>query len=362
MTATKAPYAKLKPALDAAFSAVMASMDFENGPQVTRFARSLENYLQVPLALPSAHAAAALKAALRLLQLPRGAEVIVPAFGDAALVAVLQESDYLPVLADVDAQTFTLTSATVEKVITPTTAAILVTHLFGQCAPLQELVALAQQHKLWLIEDATQALGARYKMAGGEGGYAGIHGHLGITSFFPTKPLLDAGEGAAVLVNDAGLVARLQEQQEGGRAYPEEHISLGALEAAMMEVKLTFVEEYNAARQTIAKYYDQAFAAVAEIQTPAHTHYAEHIYQQYTIAVAPELRDGLRRHLEANYIPSAVYYPAPQGLSLSRRDFPTAARLSESILCLPLHSELKEEQLAYICQHVINYVKQNSAF
>ncbi|GAB3817335.1 DegT/DnrJ/EryC1/StrS family aminotransferase [Pontibacter rugosus] len=366
MTATKAPYAKLKPALDAAFSAVMAQMDFEDGPQVQSFVRSLETYFQAPYALPCTDGVEALKASLRLLQLPAQAEIIVPAFGDAMLVTVLLQLGLKPVIADVDLDTYTVTAATVAKVITSQTKGVVVSHLFGQGAAVFEIRALCQTYNSWLIEDASQALGAVYTAPDGKKHRAGAVGDVGITNFYPTKPALDSGEGAAVLVNNAALAATVEQMQVQGILGEQVYRSrLGTLQAAMMEVKLPFVEEYNAARQEVAHFYDSAFRGIAGVQVPQQTSDRCHTYQQYTITVAPELRDGLQQHLYENYIPSAVFYAQPLHQTFPSLTFNNsqqlsgAAKAAKSTLSLPLHSELKEEQLAYICQNVVNYVKQN---
>jgi len=368
MTSTKALYAKLKPELDAAFSTVMASMGVEEGPQVLAFAESIASFLQVKHATPCASGADALQLALLSLQLPAGTEVILPAFGHEAIAATIVAAGFKPVFADVDAQTFTLDTASVEQHITPATGAVLVVHQSGQCAPMQELMALAQKYKLWLVEDATQALGAVYVGGDEKERKAGAIGHVGYTSFFPTKPLLDSGEGGAAFTSQAKLAERMLQISQSGRSEAYTFNSrLDTLQAAMLDVKLTYVEEYNEARQEIARFYDNAFAETELVQAPHRATYSSHTYHQYTIRVAPEVRNGLLQHLSDNFIPSAIYYPQPLHLleeytsgKYKLGDFPVAELLSQSVLSLPMHSELKEDQLAYICQHVLTYVKQES--
>lgn len=368
MTSTKALYAKLKPELDAAFSAVMANMGMEEGPQVQAFAESIAHYLQVPHATPCANGADALRLALLTLQLPAGTEVILPAFCQEAIAATIVATGLQPVFADVDAQTFTLDPVSVEQHITPATGAILAVHQFGQCAPMQELLALAQKYKLWLVEDVTQALGAVYVGEDEKERKAGAVGHVGYTSFFPTKPLLDSGEGGAAFTSQAELAERMQQITQSGRSGDYTFNSrLDTLQAAMLDVKIKYVAEYNASRQEIARYYDNAFAQTELVQATHRATYSSHTYQQYTIKVAPTVRNGLQQHLSDNFIPSAIYYPQPLHLlekytsgKYKPGDFPVAELLSQSVLSLPMHSELKEDQLAYICQHVLNYVKQES--
>ncbi|SFH12636.1 DegT/DnrJ/EryC1/StrS family aminotransferase [Pontibacter chinhatensis] len=368
MTSTKALYAKLKPELDAAFSTVMASMGMEEGQQVQAFAESIVNYLQVQHATPCANGADALQLALLSLQLPVDTEVILPAFGHEAIAATVAAAGLQPVFADVDAQTFTLDPASVERHITPATGAIVAVHQFGQCAPMQELLELAQKYKRWLVEDVTQALGAVYVGEDEKERKAGAIGQVGYTSFFPTKPLLDSGEGGAAFTKQTELAERMQQISQNGRNGRYTFNSrLDTLQAAMLDVKLKYTDEYNEARQEIARFYDNAFAETELVQAPQRATYSSQTYHQYTIQVAPEVRNGLQQHLSDNFIPSAVYYPQPLHLlekytsgKYKPGDFPVAELLSESVLSLPMHSELKEDQLAYICLHVLNYVKQNS--
>ncbi|WP_025606157.1 DegT/DnrJ/EryC1/StrS family aminotransferase [Pontibacter actiniarum] len=366
MNASKAPYAKLKPELDAAFSAVMNSMDFEGGPWVGQLTHALKAYLEVARAFPCAKGGAAFRMALRALQVKAGAEVILPAFGDAGLARIVLEEGLKPVFADVDAATFTLSPAAAARAVTEATAAVVPVHLFGQCAQMPELMPLAARYGLWVVEDASQALGAVVPDAVAGNRKAGGIGHIGIVSFFPSKPLLEEGEGGAVATSHPDLVERVQQvlQERGStEAIP----ALPSLDAAMLEVKLKYVDTYNAARQKVAGYYDEAFAGTL-VQVPHRAPYSTHVYQQYTITVPAALRDGLRQHLYENYIPSMVYYPQPlhlqaafsSSLGYNPGDFPVAELLSQSTLSLPLHSELKEDQLAYICQHVLNYVKYRS--
>lgn len=368
ISSTKALYAKLKPELDAAFSAVMASMGVEEGPQVQAFAKSIASFLQVTHATPCASGADALQLALLSLQLPAGAEVILPAFGHEAIAATIVAAGFKPVFADVDAQTFTLDPASVEQHITPATGAILAVHQFGQCAPMQELLDQAEKYKLWLVEDVTQALGAVYVGEEEKERKAGAIGHVGYTSFFPTKPVLDSGEGGAAFTRQSELAERMQEISQNGRSGGYTFTSrLDMLQAAMLDVKLKYVEEYNEARQEIARFYDNAFAETELVQAPHRATYSSQNYHQYTIKVAPEVRNGLQQHLSDNFIPSAIYYPQPLHLQekytsgkYKPGDLPVAELLSQNVLSLPMHSELKEEQLAYICQHVLTYVKQRS--
>ncbi|MBC5992154.1 DegT/DnrJ/EryC1/StrS family aminotransferase [Pontibacter cellulosilyticus] len=372
MVDLKAQYAKLKPELDAAFSAVMESMEFINGPQVANFARSLENYLQVRHAIPCANGTDALQIALMAFQLPAGAEVIVPSFNYVSGAEVVALLGFKPVFADVLPETFTIDPASVKNVITPATAAIIPVHLFGQGAAMREIMEIAEEHNLFVIEDNAQSLGAEYAHPDGHSSKLGTIGHIGTTSFFPSKPLGGMGDGGAVFTNDDKLAAIIQKIANHGQSEKYKFSTLGVnsrldtLQAAMLDVKIKYVDEYNAARQEIARFYDNAFAEITAIQAPHRASYSSHVYHQYTITVAPELRDGLKAHLRDNHIPSMVYYPEPLHLQeaytylgFTSGDFPNSELLSKSVLSLPMHSELKEDQLTYICQHVLDFVKSH---
>ncbi|MFD2515529.1 DegT/DnrJ/EryC1/StrS family aminotransferase [Pontibacter locisalis] len=372
MVDLKAQYGKLKPELDAAFSAVMESMEFINGPQVASFARSLEQYLQVRRAIPCANGTDALQIALMALQLPAGAEVIVPSFNYVSGAEVVALLGLKPVFADVLPDTYTIDPASVKKVITAATAAIIPVHLFGQSAPMHEIMELAHEHQLWVIEDNAQALGAVYVFPDGHEVKAGTIGHLGTTSFFPSKPLGGMGDGGAVFTNDDKLAAITQKIANHGQAEKYKFSTIGVnsrldtLQAAMLDVKIKYVDEYNTARQEIARFYDNAFAETPLVQAPHRATYSSHVYHQYTVTVAPELRDALKEHLRDNHIPSMVYYPEPLHLQeayayLGNKEgaYPVSELLSKSVLSLPMHSELKEEQLVYICQHVLAFVKKH---
>ncbi|WP_439883143.1 DegT/DnrJ/EryC1/StrS family aminotransferase [Pontibacter sp. MBLB2868] len=372
MVDLKAQYGKLKPELDAAFSAVMESMEFINGPQVDNFARSLEQYLQVKHAIPCANGTDALQIALMALQLPAGAEVIVPSFNYVSAAEVVALLGYKPIFADVLPDTYTLDPTSVSQLISPATAAVIPVHLFGQAAPMHEIMQLAHQYNLWVIEDNAQALGARYVQPDGGEVMAGTIGHIGTTSFFPSKPLGGMGDGGAVFTNDDKLAAILKKIANHGQSEKYKFSTIGVnsrldtLQAAMLDVKIKYVDEYNNARQEIARFYDNAFAETQAVQAPHRASYSSHVYHQYTITVAPELRDQLKSHLRDNHIPSMVYYPEPLHLQEAyayvgkmKGDLPVSELLSRSVLSLPMHSELKVEQLEYICEHVLDFIRKH---
>lgn len=369
MTNTKAAYAQLKPELDAAFNAVMESMQLVNGPQVGSFATKLEKYMQVRCAIPCANGAFAFQLALKALELPEGAEVVLPAFSSSSGAEMVEALGFKPVFADVLPDTFTLNPAAVEKVITPATSVIVPVHLFGQCAPMNSFMEMAQEHKLWVVEDTTQSLGAIYAEPGEQAHKAGSTGHIGITSFFPTKPLPDTGEGAALFTDDATLAERIR-QFILPDPFGKDNTSgaeLDTLQAAMLEVKIKILDAFNRKREEVARFYDDTFADKELVQAPVRAPYSSHVYHQYTVKVAPELRDGLQNYLRDNHIPSMVYYPHPlhlqqkfASLNYKPGDFPVSEKLSQSVLSLPMHTELKQDQLEYICHHVLNYVHRQA--
>ena len=364
MVDMKAHYAKLKPELDAAFSRVMESMQLVEGPQVQSFARSLEQFLQVSHAFPCATGIDAARIALAALELPAGAEVVLPAFNDGAVAEVVLQLGLKPVFADVLSHTYTLDPVSVKQVITPATAAIVPTHLFGQCAEMEELMQLAETHGLWVLEDNTQSFGAVYVGTDGREKRAGSIGHLSLTAFFPPKPLAGMGEGGAVFTSSKALAGKIEKLLSGEKG--NSFSKLETLQAAMLEVKIKYIDEYNEARQEVARFYDHAFAETPLVQAPQRSSNSSHTYHQYAITVPAHVRDGLKDHLWNNYIPSVIYYPQPlhlqeafQELGYKPGDLPVAEQLSQSILSLPMHSELKQDQQAYICQHVRDFVKQH---
>ena len=368
MSATKAPYAKLKQELDAAFLAVMGSMNLEEGPQVQHFARSLEAYLQVPFVLPCANGTEAFRTIFSILQLPSGAEVVVPAFGDVSVLELLLERNLKPAFADVDAATFTVNPASAEKAVSIKTAAFMATHLFGQTSPMHELIKLAQQQEVLLLEDATLAFGATYVGPDERPYRAGTLGHAGITSFFPVKPTIDSGEGAAVLINNNEQVMTLLKRENDLSEFSDTGIKsrLGPLDAAMLDVKIKYIDSLIKEREEVARYYDTALKDNEQVHTPYRADYSSHVFHQYTIKVPPKIRNGLQEYLRDNFIPSVVYYTTPlhlqeqvKHLGYKPGDFPISENLAKSVLSLPMHTELKQDQLEYICHHILTYVKRH---
>ncbi|MFD1468577.1 DegT/DnrJ/EryC1/StrS family aminotransferase [Hymenobacter caeli] len=357
-----AEHAALQPALDDAVRETLAEAAFIQGPAVGQFAAELGAYLGGARVVPCANGTDALTLALLSLDLPAGAEVIVPAFTYVATLEAAALLGLRPVLADVRPDTFNLDPVAVAAALTPRTGAIIAVHLFGQCADLAALGALADRRGVALIEDNAQALGATYRLADGATAYAGTVGTVGTTSFFPSKNLGALGDGGALLTRDPARAALLQQLANHGQSakYCHQRIGLNSrldtLQAALLRVKLRQLPANTAARQAVAARYDGALAAVPGLAVPARDPRSSHVFHQYTVTLAtPAHRDALRAHLHQHGVPTMVYYPLPVHqqpayayLGYRAGQFPVAERLCETVLSLPMHPLLTVEQAEYI--------------
>jgi dTDP-4-amino-4,6-dideoxygalactose transaminase len=271
-----------------------------------------------------------------------------------------------PVVVDVDWDTMNISVEAVRKAITPKTKAIVPVHLFGQCAEMEELMAIAKEHGLYIVEDACQAIGSAYRFADGTEKQAGTMGEIGCTSFFPSKNLGCYGDGGAIFTNDDELAAKMRAIANHGMVVRYYHDMVGvnsrldSIQAAVLDVKLKHLDEYIAARQRAAAYYDKAFANHENILIPARSAKSSHVYHQYTLRLVGVDRDALREALAEAGVPAMIYYPVPlhmqkayQDARYKAGDFPVAERLATCVLSLPMHTELEEEQLAYITEHVL---------
>ncbi|GAA3931677.1 DegT/DnrJ/EryC1/StrS family aminotransferase [Hymenobacter algoricola] len=366
-----AQHAAIRPALDAALRDTLAEAAFIQGPAVQAFALELGTYLGGPHVIPCANGTDALQLALMSLQLPAGAEIIMPAFTYVATLEAAAILGLRPVPVEVRPDTFNLDPAAVEAAITPRTGAIIVVHLFGQCADLAALLAIGEEHGLPIIEDNAQAIGAAYQLADGRRVAAGTAGYAGTTSFFPSKNLGALGDGGALLTTDAARAQYLRQLANHGqtRKYHHEHIGLNSrldtLQAALLRVKLAHLNAWTAARQQVAAHYDAALAGVPGLHIPARDLRSTHVFHQYTLTVeegeegALSRRDQLQEFLRVRGIPSVVYYPLPNHLQpayayLGYRagQFPVAERLCRTVLSLPIHPTLTAEQVAYVADTV----------
>ncbi len=369
-----AEHALLQPALNEAIREVLESAAFIQGPPVAHFAAELGEYLGGAHVIPCANGTDALTLALLSLELPTGAEVIVPAFTYVATLEAAALLGLKPVLADVRPDTFNLDPAAAEAAITPRTGAIIAVHLFGQCADLEALRAIAARHGVALIEDNAQALGATFRFANGETAFAGAVGEVGTTSFFPSKNLGCLGDGGALLTRDAGRAALLRQLANHGqsRRYHHQRIGLNSrldtLQAALLRVKLRHLPPNTAARQAVAARYDAALAGVPGLAIPARDPRGSHVFHQYTIQLADiGQRDDLQNHLRHLGVPTMVYYPLPAHaqpayayLGYRAGQFPVAERLCGAVLSLPIHPLLTVEQVVYIVEIIKQFLAQSS--
>ncbi|WBO85652.1 DegT/DnrJ/EryC1/StrS family aminotransferase [Hymenobacter yonginensis] len=359
-----AQHAPIRAELEAVLHYSLDESAFIQGPAVQQFARELSRYLGGPHVVPCANGTDALQLALMALRLSPGAEVIVPAFTYVATLEAAAVLGLVPVPADVLPGTFNLDPQAAAAAITPRTGAIVAVHLFGQCADLQALRSLADQHGVALIEDNAQAIGATFQTSRGETWVAGTVGEVGTTSFFPSKNLGGFGDGGALFTRDEARATYLRQLANHGqdRKYHHAHIGLNSrldtLQAALLRVKLPHLPAWTAARQYVAARYDAALADVPGVAVPNRDPRSTHVFHQYTLTVAedvPGRRDALQQHLAAHGVPSAVYYPLPTHLQpayahLGYRagQFPVAERLCRTVLSLPIHPTLSDEQVAYI--------------
>ena len=360
MVDLQSQYQKIKGDVDSAIMNVLDSAAFINGPEVKQFETELQEYLNVTHAIPCGNGTDALQIALMALGLEPGDEVITADFTFAATVEVIDLLKLNSVLVDVDYDTFTIDTEKLKAAITPKTKAIIPVHLFGQCANMDEIMAIAKEHNLYVIEDTAQAIGAEYK-----GQKAGTIGHIGCTSFFPSKNLGCYGDGGAIFTNDDDIAHRLRGIVNHGmykRYYHDEvgvNSRLDSVQAAVLRRKLPFLDEYNAARNKAAAYYSEAFKDIDALITPSKGEDTTHVFHQYTLRVTNGKRNELQAFLTEKEIPAMIYYPVPlrkqkayDNGHYNDADFPNTNKLVEEVMSLPMHTELEEEQLVYITSAV----------
>ncbi|MCK0199432.1 DegT/DnrJ/EryC1/StrS aminotransferase family protein [Ornithobacterium rhinotracheale] len=363
-------YHKIKPELDKKIIEVVESSAYINGPEVKAFQQELEEYLGVKHVIPCANGTDALQVALMALDLEEGDEVITADFTFAATVEVVDLLKLKSVLVDVDKDTFNINVEALEKAITPKTKAIIPVHLFGQCANMEEIMDIAEKHNLYVIEDTAQALGAEFRYSNGTSKKAGTIGHMGCTSFFPSKNLGCYGDGGAIFTNDDNLAHKLRGIVNHGmykRYYHDEvgvNSRLDSIQAAILRLKLPHLDHYNSARNAAADYYDKAFAHHPNIITPQRDPKSTHVFHQYTLRILNADRDALQKYLAEHDIPAMIYYPVPLHQQkaydhgeYSDEAFPVTMELIDEVISLPMHTELSEEQLEYITTTLKNYFK-----
>ena len=364
-------YNKIKPEVDAAIAEILSNASFINGPAVKSFQQNLEKYLGVKHVIPCANGTDALQVAMMALDLQPGDEVITTSFTFIATAEVIALLKLTPVLVDVDKDTFNIDPAAIEKAITPKTKAIVPVHLFGQCADMDAIMEIANKHNLYVIEDNAQAIGADYTSKDGSVKKAGSIGHIGCTSFFPSKNLGCYGDGGAIFTNDDELAQKMRVVVNHGMVVRYYHDVIGvnsrldSIQAAILDIKLKHLDEYAEARRFAANYYNREFAKSDKLKTPVTADFTTHVFHQYTLVTHCVNRQKLMEHLQSKGISSAIYYPVPLHMQKAyidprykRGDFPVTENLSKTVISLPIHTEFDEETLAYVTSAVLEFVEK----
>ncbi len=368
MVDLKGQYLKIKEEVDSAIQNVLDSTAFIKGSEVKKFAKEFESYLDVKHVIPCGNGTDALQIALMALDLKPGDEVISVDFTFAATVEVIALLNLKPVFVDVESETFNMDVADLRRAITTKTKAIIPVHLFGQCANMEEIMKIADEHNIYVIEDTAQAIGAEYTFSNGKVKKAGTIGTIGTTSFFPSKNLGCFGDGGALCTNDSVLAGRLNAIINHGmyeRYYHDEigvNSRLDSIQAAILRIKLPLLNEYNAARLKVADAYNEAFADIKQLEIPIKSEKSTHVFHQYTLKTKGINREELIIFLKNKGIPAMVYYPVPlhQQKAYTRTEFknesyPITMELCKSVISLPIHTEMDEEQLKFIIESVKEY-------
>jgi len=369
MVDLKQQYQDIKPEINAAISQVIETAAFINGPQVQSFATALQKYNQVKHVIPCANGTDALQIALMALDLQPGDEVITPSFTFIATTEVVALLKLTPIFVDVDAKTFCLDAFSIEKAITPKTKAIIPVHLYGQASNMEHIMKLAKAHNLYVIEDNAQAIGGDFHFSNGTTRKTGSIGTMSTTSFFPSKNLGAYGDAGAIMTDDDELAAKLRIIANHGQSKRYYHDLVGcnsrldSLQAAILEVKLKYLDQYIEARRKLADMYDVAFRAHPKITTPFRAPYCKHVFHQYTLILEGVDRNNLHAYLADLKIPSMIYYPVPAHrqkmfaqFNSSSTDLPITDWLTERVISLPMHTEMDEEQVNFITTSVLNFV------
>ncbi len=365
-------YQRIKEQINASLSDIMEKATFIGGKYVEDFARQLAEYHQANHAVTCANGTDALQISMMALGLKPGDEVITPSFTYVATTEVIALLRLQPVFVDVDPKTFCLNPEEVRRAITPKTKAIVPVHLYGHAAPMDEILEIAREHNLFVIEDNAQGIGCDYTSKDGSVHKTGTLGTVGCTSFFPSKNLGCYGDGGAMITNDAKLAETLKMVANHGQKVRYYHDMVGcnsrldAMQAAILSVKLPLLDGYIEARRKAADYYDAAFAGNERITTPYRAPYSNHVFHQYTLVLDGVNRDSLVQYLAEQKIPSMIYYPVPAHRQKMFDSFggnsfslPVTDWLTERVISLPIHTELDKEQQDYIIEHVLKFVNKN---
>jgi UDP-2-acetamido-2-deoxy-ribo-hexuluronate aminotransferase len=370
MVDLKSQYIKIQDEIDEAVLKTIRDAAFINGPQVAEFTQSLSEYLNGAYVIPCANGTDALQIAFMALGLEPGDEIIVPSFTYVATAEVIGLLNLKPVMVDVDPIHFNITRENFEQAITPKTKAIVPVHLFGQCADMEPILALAKEHNLYVIEDTAQAIGAVYTFKDGTKKQAGTMGDIGCTSFFPSKNLGCYGDGGAIYSNNPELAERIKMIANHGQVKKYVHKYIGVnsrldtIQAAILNIKLKHLDEYSNARRFAAERYDKLLSGISDLMTPVRADNSTHVFHQYTMQIKSGKRDGLKKHLESVGIPAMIYYPVPlneqeafKNIGQVAGSLNTTEYLCASVLSLPMHTELTEAQQVFIAEHIQSFFK-----
>jgi UDP-2-acetamido-2-deoxy-ribo-hexuluronate aminotransferase len=371
MVDTKTQYQKIKKEVDTAVIGVLESSQFIGGKIVNDFAANLASYNETKHVIPCANGTDALQISMMALDLQPGDEVITPSFTYIATVEAAAILKLEPIFVEVDKQTFCMDPTSVEKAITSKTKAIIPVHLYGHATDMEKIMSIAEKNSLYVIEDNAQAIGCDYTFKNGTIKKTGSIGHIGCTSFYPSKNLGAYGDGGAIFTNDETLASRLKMIAAHGQSRRYYHDIIGCnsrldtVQAAILDIKLKHLEEYISARRKAADYYDRAFANHPGIVTPYRASYSNHVFHQYTLILNGIDRDALNQYLADNNIPSMIYYPVPchkqkmfEAFGGSGFDLPITDWLTERVISLPMHTELDEEQQDFIISKVLDFLNK----
>lgn len=365
MVDLRGQYEKIKPEIDEAVLEVLNTASYINGFAVKSFQANLGKYLGVRHVIPCANGTDALQISLMALGLKPGDEVIVPSFTYVATAEVIGLLRLTPVMVEVDADTFNITAEIIEKAITPKTKAVVPVHLFGQCCDMEAILDVAAEHNIYVVEDNAQAIGSDYEFSDGSIKKAGTIGDIGTTSFYPAKNLGCFGDGGAIFTDNDELAANLRMVANHGQSQTYFHEVIGvnsrldSIQAAVLDVKLKYLDEYAAERNDAANFYDEAFAEVEGLQPPVREKNSTHVFHQYTLRVKNGRRDELKKYLAENGVPSNIYYPLPLNEQKAFAEFvpdslhlPITKMLCKEVLSLPIHTEMNEDLLNRIAKPV----------
>ncbi len=362
-------YQKIKPEVDEAILSVIEKAQFINGPEVSLFQKELEDYLNVKHVIPCANGTDALQIALMSLGLKPGDEVITPSFTYIATTEVIALLGLKPVFVEVEGDTFCINPDALRSAITSKTKAIVPVHLYGQAANMEAIMEIANEHGLAVVEDNAQAIGSDYKYKNGSSAKTGTIGHIGCTSFFPSKNLGCYGDGGAIFTNNEDLAGKMRMIANHGQSKRYYHDVVGcnsrldSIQAAILRIKLRELDGYIAARRSVADHYDNFFSKIEGITVPVRDKYSTHVFHQYTLILDGINRDGLHHYLAEHDVPSMIYYPVPAHRQKMFETFGSADTvleltdwLTERVISLPIHTEMEQDQLDHICATVKNFI------